>query len=119
LRDSTFGNKLKDTEIRVFATDKEKKELRIFSHADYNTVASRLAFDIEFEFRRAFSRPEVQNFLQVIYQSQKRREYFYAIRLSDHSQGVRLEIGYQEDLTKNEDEIKTRDLGCIKFVVSS
>jgi hypothetical protein len=81
LRDSTFGNKLKETEIRVFATDKEKKELRFFSDPHYNTVASRLAFDIEFESRRVFSKPEIEKFLQVVYRSQKRWEYFYAIRL--------------------------------------
>lgn len=119
LRDSTFGNKLKETEIRVFATDKEKKELRFFSDPHYNTVASRLAFDIEFESRRVFSKPEIEKFLQVVYQSQKRWEYFYAIRLYDHPEGIGLEVGYQEDLTKNEDGIKARDLGCIKFVVSS
>ena len=91
----------------------------MLDHDDYNSVASRLDFDIEFESRRAFSQPEIKKILPVVLRTKRRYQYFYAIRFSDHPQGIRLEVGYQKDLTKKEEGIQTVDLGCIKYVTSS
>ncbi|PVH73938.1 hypothetical protein DL98DRAFT_594537 [Cadophora sp. DSE1049] len=116
--DKTFGDVLENTEVRVFATGKEKL-INLVRHALYYDAIPKEDFNLEVEPRHVFNKPEIEAFLKLIKRNKKRFQYFYAIRFLSDGLGIRLEAGWRKDFTKGKDGIKVKDLGRIKFLVNS
>jgi hypothetical protein len=113
-----FEQVLENTKVQIFATDKDRP--RFYLHEDFEKVAPRKDFNLGIEPRHVFNQAEVEAILRLAKPKKGKMtwEFYYAIKTVCDGVGIKLLVGYQPDMTKREEGIKTKDLGRVKWVVS-